>query len=227
MSLQELIDFQVRDGEALCVGGDNILCSAVGRKEAQEAFDAPAIKAQDDESVAQQAVIDAAKEQRDALVVVAEPDVVFYLEPEDPENITAEEAAAQDAYSAYTAKVRVYNTYFKKLNSLKRAEKIAIKRKSDSVKGASNIRSSHENMGPTRKLYHDPKAAIIRSMIRFITANAGAKASRDCKSKIEAYLEANPSATLVKINNFENSPAMICTAEGVVVVRVDFTVSGV
>lgn len=226
MGLQEIISEQLRLGNGLCVGGDNILCRAVGRKAAQEAADVPALSAADGEAIAQQAVINAAVTARAELPAVDKPITVDYVEPEDPENLTADEDAAAVTYAAYTAELHLYNIYAGKLAGFSRAEKLATQRKADAVKRAANIRQSHERLGQTDQLERDPAEVMVKDLLRFVSKKAGSKACAACDSTLRAYVAANPGATLVKVYKFEDSPAMICTADGTVVVRVDFAVSG-
>ncbi len=225
MSLHERIKEQLRDGQGMSIAGENTLCYSVGRKEAQQAFDAADLKCCDDKVAGQQAVIEAGELAKAELEVVEKPDLVPYIQPVDPENLTPEEVEFAAAYEAHVDKTRLFNVYARKLASLDTAILKARERKAEASKGAESLRAFHESAGVVSVLTASPTDVMVRDLKRFVNLEAGPKAAAECVGVLREYIEANPGATVVKIRDFEGCPVMICTASGELIVRVDFTVT--
>lgn len=200
MTLSEEIKKQLRAGHGLRFDPEaNSLYRAVGRKKAQQDADSASLDALD--ASATKAEQDAAEEQT-RLDNLSDPGGL----PEDP---TEEERAAYEAYRALVSKKQNF---------------LAVKSKKEEQ--AASIRARHNALGEQKVLNADPKRLLLKDFSRFIERNVGPSACKECCDLIEAYLEEKPTATLVKIKNFNGDAVVIADIDGTIVCRAGVVVVG-
>jgi len=203
ITLQEEIKKQIRAGHGLRFDADaNAVFRAVGRKEAQAEEDEDRLGALDS------AALKAGEN--------AELSKALLDELKDPGELSETPTEAeQEAFDAYQAALK------EQTNELASHEKV----KRDREKRAQDIRAYHKTLGEQKILNSDPKKELLKELNRFIERNVGSSACGRCCDLIDAYLAKNPTATIVKIKNFETYAIVIADANGSVICRARVVVS--
>lgn len=204
MSISDEIEKQLRAGQGLRFDASaNALFRAVGRKEAQEEADAEKLAKLDADAKKADADAEKAKAERGKLVDPGEL----------PENATGIQKAARDAYE-------------KSFRKHSGDESRAASRKARKEKEAAALRAYHSTLGEQKVLSADPKKEALKDLRKFIERNIGPSACKECCALIEEHLDKNPSATLVKIKNFDGDAVVIADANGTVICRAGVLVVG-
>lgn len=217
MSLPEIISEQLRRGDGYRVGA-GILYRAVSRQAAQEAADAASEASLDQKIEAAQAEIDAAQ----AAILATTAPITEEITPptvNDIENPTPEEQAAVEAFVAFNqVQDKLVSDYREIIFTHQKNVTESTRKKTGAELSRARLLAFHARLGEVAQAEDDPLSLLIADFDRFIAKKTGQDLA-SCGEVVTDYLAANPSATLVKVYNFEGSPALIYDSSGALVYR--------
>lgn len=88
------------------------------------------------------------------------------------------------------------------------------------------VQAKKDSLGETETLENNPIEKIKKDLRKFIFGQVGSFLGKKVIADLDAYVDANPTKTYVKVGPCGDCPCVITDETGTVIIAVDYTLSG-